>query len=310
MHVFPNPVTYEGRVEGRVEINLNGTWGTVCGDGWDLNDAKVACREQGFESAIAARGGAYYGQGSGMIWFDNLRCNGTELSLQQCPHSGWGNHNCTHEQDAGVKCTSSSNDHFIPNNKTPQFSCQIEDIQLNPEDRKKINDGEKVYRILTATAVLDCDKDSTCKVHIVISSDHNTTVTNNTTVINNCNSNMDLWYAIIVTFSAVASTICDFIIAAKISKIAILALDKISKKKDSVQNPKSDNRAIDQVRRSNDELRIRAGEAEQCSDNTVKSTHGDRFTPENASAGVIYDKFGNGDGVETINIYGSQQSIE
>ena len=36
------------KTEGRLEICVNGSWGTVCNDGFDTNAAKVVCRQLGF----------------------------------------------------------------------------------------------------------------------------------------------------------------------------------------------------------------------------------------------------------------------
>ena len=33
---------------GRVEVCVNGVWGSVCGEGWDRTDALVVCKQMGF----------------------------------------------------------------------------------------------------------------------------------------------------------------------------------------------------------------------------------------------------------------------
>ena len=93
------------KYEGRVEVYHNGVWGTVCDDGWDLIDAHIVCKELDFGYATAAEHRAFYGEGSGRIWLDDVDCFGTESSIGNCSHRGWGSHSCGHSQDASVKCT-------------------------------------------------------------------------------------------------------------------------------------------------------------------------------------------------------------
>ena len=90
--------------EGRVELWINGEWGTVCDDGWSLNDAHVVCSVLGYSGASEAPCCARYGEGIGSIILDNVGCSGSEGSLYSCSHNGLYVHNCGHGEDASVVC--------------------------------------------------------------------------------------------------------------------------------------------------------------------------------------------------------------
>ncbi|XP_077615188.1 scavenger receptor cysteine-rich type 1 protein M130 isoform X2 [Crocuta crocuta] len=94
---------------GRVEVKVHEEWGTVCNNDWGMDEVSVICRQLGCPTAVKAAGWANARPGSGQIWMDHVSCRGNESALWDCKHEGWGKHNCTHQQDAGVTCSDGSN---------------------------------------------------------------------------------------------------------------------------------------------------------------------------------------------------------
>ena len=110
--------------EGRVEVSVDGTWGTICDDSWDANDAAVVCNALGLPGRALAITRAGFGRGSGEIMMDDVDCSGSEGSLDQCVHNGWRIHNCGHIDDAGVKCG-------VPDDTRKYLSLHINIVSCN-----------------------------------------------------------------------------------------------------------------------------------------------------------------------------------
>lgn len=89
-----------------MEVFYRGQWGTICGYRWDINDAKVVCRQLGYQYGVKAFQEGHIRPGSGKIWLEGVHCTGNEKNLTSCSHSGWGNVYCSHHSDVGVECSS------------------------------------------------------------------------------------------------------------------------------------------------------------------------------------------------------------
>ncbi|XP_034015915.1 lysyl oxidase homolog 3B isoform X2 [Thalassophryne amazonica] len=120
--------------EGRIEIYYKGEWGTICDDDFSLANANVLCRQLGFVSATGWTHSAKYGNGQGKIWLDNVLCNGGEKSIEFCKSRGWGNSDCTHEEDAGVICKDERIPGFVDSNVIDAYvdENKLEEVRLRP----------------------------------------------------------------------------------------------------------------------------------------------------------------------------------
>lgn len=78
-----------GRVEdeGRVEVRMdNRGWGVICGDGWGVREAMVACRQLGLGYAAASLATSVFGGSNVTRVMSGVTCRGHEASLLDCDH--------------------------------------------------------------------------------------------------------------------------------------------------------------------------------------------------------------------------------
>ncbi|XP_078534952.1 lysyl oxidase homolog 3 isoform X3 [Lissotriton helveticus] len=118
--------------EGRIEVFYKEEWGTICDDDFTLENANVLCRHLGFVAATGWAHSAKYGKGVGRIWLDNVICGGSEKSITDCNSRGWGNSDCTHEEDAGVVCKDERIQGFVEPNIIETEVNQVEEVRLRP----------------------------------------------------------------------------------------------------------------------------------------------------------------------------------
>ncbi|XP_030917349.1 scavenger receptor cysteine-rich type 1 protein M130-like, partial [Geospiza fortis] len=91
---------------GRVEVKLQGHWGSVADDSWDMEDAEVVCQQLGCGSASAAYiARDRFGAGDGLVSLALVDCRGDEAALWDCEIRGWGPYNSSKNvSDVGVVC--------------------------------------------------------------------------------------------------------------------------------------------------------------------------------------------------------------
>ncbi|VDI63674.1 Hypothetical predicted protein [Mytilus galloprovincialis] len=89
-------------IEGRLEVYNNYEWGNVCDDEFIDSSARVVCRMLGFDGDALVI--LTYRNGKRPIVLDQVQCIGSEKDLMDCPRSSWRSHDCSHEEDVGVRC--------------------------------------------------------------------------------------------------------------------------------------------------------------------------------------------------------------
>ncbi|XP_067164843.1 scavenger receptor cysteine-rich type 1 protein M130-like [Apteryx mantelli] len=105
---------------GRVEIQVLGTWGTLCDSRWDISDAHVLCHHLNCGFAESVPGGGHFGRGTGPVWRDTFHCDGTESHLVQCPVTALGASSCSHDNVAGVFCSGKETRLTLCNTSLPE----------------------------------------------------------------------------------------------------------------------------------------------------------------------------------------------
>merc|ERR1739848_537184 len=84
----------------------DGYLGSMCDDSPNLKKtANAICRGLGYEYGNFKKSANAFGEAEGDIVLDDVRCLGSENSLNECFfRRPWGQNNCGHGEDLGVVC--------------------------------------------------------------------------------------------------------------------------------------------------------------------------------------------------------------
>ena len=109
----------DSTTEGRLEVCLNNTWGTICDDSWHITASSVACgfmRQYGGDQVSAAD----YGEATDLpILLDDVKCTGSESNLLSCPQLPLGmSHDCIHQEDVALRCLGQCPSHIYTCTRT------------------------------------------------------------------------------------------------------------------------------------------------------------------------------------------------
>ncbi|NXE85883.1 CD5L protein, partial [Cochlearius cochlearius] len=70
---------------GRLELLFDGTWGSVCADGWDPVAARVLCRQLGCgRPRLIPAPCSPAAAGASPVVLQRVQCTGQELALEHC----------------------------------------------------------------------------------------------------------------------------------------------------------------------------------------------------------------------------------
>ncbi|XP_064519929.1 soluble scavenger receptor cysteine-rich domain-containing protein SSC5D-like [Pseudopipra pipra] len=121
------------RCAGRVEVFHGLKWGTVCDDYFNMNAAKVVCRQLNCGEPVSVLGRSYFGPSRKRILLDDVRCKGTEAHLWDCKHAGWGRHNCNRNEEVGVICSDAAHSTVAPSAPSTKAQTSISTSTLATE---------------------------------------------------------------------------------------------------------------------------------------------------------------------------------
>ncbi|KAL4444036.1 hypothetical protein ABPG75_011773 [Micractinium tetrahymenae] len=107
----------DGDASGRLEVLVDGQWGTVCDDGFENYAADVACRQLGYSYGGVVAPPDTFPRGFNYIALDETNCFSDESSLKQCQLNPNGD--CTHSEDVGLFCVDGSSSVATPVTPTP-----------------------------------------------------------------------------------------------------------------------------------------------------------------------------------------------